>query len=383
MQRLPIWPRVLLIVALGVFACGTPGALPAGVVLQPQTEQVRSQSGDERAEPPATPTTLTGSESGSPEDPTPAAVSPTEPPTAAVVLASPTLAPTSTPTPAPPPVWAITFDAAGTPAFAAPGDEQPAQVLRQFTYVQILGYVDEWIEVLEPRTQAHLWVASGRLGEADAPPAWVTAPPPPALEELRVPARVVGSVPLMVYPVDDPWAAVDRPGHNAPVTLVERVLGDDGGSWYRTDDGAYVRADQVRVPRPPARTFAGRWIDADLSSPALLTAYQGTVPVMTSLVIVGVGRWPTPLGVFAINRRVANETMDSATIGIARNGPGGYYLRNVLYTQYFSGGASIHYNYWSGVWGYAGSHGCLGLPYDESLFLWGWASYGTPVFVHY
>lgn len=39
---------------------------------------------------------------------------------------------------------------------------------------------------------------------------------------------------------------------------------------------------------------------------------------------------------------------DHDTIGVPRFGPGGYYLTNVLFTQYFTGdGASIHYNYWS------------------------------------
>ena len=62
--------------------------------------------------------------------------------------------------------------------------------------------------------------------------------------------------------------------------------------------------------------------------------------------------------------------------------PGGYYLKNVLFTQYFtSDGASIHYNYWSSNWGYAGSHGCLGVAYNEAKFAWDWADVGTPVYV--
>ena len=67
---------------------------------------------------------------------------------------------------------------------------------------------------------------------------------------------------------------------------------------------------------------------------------------------------------------------------IARDAPGGYYLKNVLFTQYFtSDGASIHYNYWSSNWGYAGSHGCLGVAYNEAKFAWDWADVGTPVYV--
>ena len=59
-----------------------------------------------------------------------------------------------------------------------------------------------------------------------------------------------------------------------------------------------------------------------------------------------------------------------------------YYLTNVLFTQYFTpDGASIHYNYWSSNWGYAGSHGCLGVAYNEAKFAWDWADVGTPVYV--
>ena len=83
--------------------------------------------------------------------------------------------------------------------------------------------------------------------------------------------------------------------------------------------------------------------------------------------------------------RVPNETMTSERVypPIARDAPGGYYLKNVLWTQYFtSDGASIHYNYWSSNWGYSGSHGCLGLTYADSSWLWDWAQVGTPVMIH-
>jgi lipoprotein-anchoring transpeptidase ErfK/SrfK len=121
-----------------------------------------------------------------------------------------------------------------------------------------------------------------------------------------------------------------------------------------------------------------------MREPAMLVAYDGDTPVLTTLSIHGTGRTPTPVGVFRIQRRVANETMNSETIGIPRFGPGGYYLTNVLFTQYFTGdGASLHYNYWSSAFGYAGSHGCLGLTYKDSAFLWDWAHVGTPLIIHY
>ena len=122
----------------------------------------------------------------------------------------------------------------------------------------------------------------------------------------------------------------------------------------------------------------------NLSTPARVYAYKGDGLVNSFLTIKGAGPRPTPVGVFTILRRVANETMNSDTIGIPRFGPGGYYLTNVLFTQYFTGdGASLHYNYWSSAWGYPGSHGCLGLTYKDSAWLWAWAHVGTPVVIHY
>src|SRR5947209_1854115 len=156
-----------------------------------------------------------------------------------------------------------------------------------------------------------------------------------------------------------------------PAMVTLQVLGYDG--------------DRARV-LDPARTedFTGRWLDVDLSTPARVTAYEGDTPVNSFLTIKGAGPRPTPTGVFTILRRVANETMNSDTIGIPRFGPGGYYLTNVLFTQYFTGdGASLHYNYWSSNWGYPGSHGCLGLTYADSAWLWSWATVGTPVDIHY
>jgi len=54
-----------------------------------------------------------------------------------------------------------------------------------------------------------------------------------------------------------------------------------------------------------------------------MTAYAGSTPVRTMLTIIGRGPLATPAGTFTILRRVANETMDSSSIGIPRNGPGG------------------------------------------------------------
>ena len=281
-----------------------------------------------------------------------------------------------------PSLWVVTFRP--TEIRAGPFAEAASfATLRRFSYLRVMGYEGDWAYVHNPLTGGPGYVRSDALGPAEPPPAWYTAPPPPAEETFLRAGRTVGAATTYVYPVDDEWAVLSRPGTNTAVTIVARVRGLDNRPWYRTADGGYLPADAVRLPRTPPRTFGGRWIDVDLAEPALLTAYEGDTPVLTTLAIHGTGRWQTPTGVFRIERRVASETMDSATIGIPRGAPGGYYLTGVLYTQYFlPTGESLHYNYWSANWGYPGSHGCLGLPLAESEFLWHWADVGTPISIH-
>lgn len=128
----------------------------------------------------------------------------------------------------------------------------------------------------------------------------------------------------------------------------------------------------------------GRWVEVDTGSGVAMAIEDGAV-VYTALVTVGSGNWPTPKGSFTINRRVANETMNSATIGIPLGTPGSYYLPGVLYTQYFYGGVALHYNYWSPPEAFgsaAGSHGCVGMTLEDSWFFWNFANIGTPVIVY-
>jgi len=310
---------------------------------------------------------------------------------AAVALATgaatPTLAQTTAPSPAAPPTggqWAVNFEPANL--FVAPDDaSEGAGSLRPLTYLQVAGYEGVWAKVYNPRTNVTAYLHSDQLGPSDPPPAYVTAPPPPAVEAVNEPARIGrGGASLAYYPTPDEDAQTDHLGLNASVSITDAVIGDDGETWYRTADGDYLAQDAVRLPRTPPRTFPGRWLDADLADPAMVTAYDGDHIVWSTLTIKGSPPRPTPTGVFSIIRRVANETMNSDTIGIPRFGPGGYYLTNVLFTQYFTAdGASIHYNYWSANWGHSASHGCLGMTYADSSYLWSWASLGTLVSVHY
>jgi L,D-transpeptidase-like protein len=288
---------------------------------------------------------------------------------------------TAPPGPAPA-TWAVNLQPAtlysGPGGDAASFGDIPALVT-----LQVLGYDGDWAHVLNPRTRVEAYLPSDELGPGDPPSRYLLLPPPALTDAFDASAVVTDGAPLALYPTPADDAAERQLSPNTWLNLTGAVNGENGSAWYRTDTGDFVPADAVFIPAR-VEDFTGHWLDVDLNTPAHVTAYEGDTPVNSFLTIKGAGPRPTPTGVFTILRRVANETMNSDTIGIPRFGPGGYYLTNVLFTQYFTGdGASLHYNYWSSAWGYPGSHGCLGLSYANSAWLWDWAHVGTPVVIHY
>jgi lipoprotein-anchoring transpeptidase ErfK/SrfK len=140
------------------------------------------------------------------------------------------------------------------------------------------------------------------------------------------------------------------------------------------------------VSVPYAHAQDDRSIDVNLSTQTASAIENGQV-VYSAGVTTGRPGWATPTGTYSIFSRVFNETMDSSSIGIPSDAPGGYHLTGVLYTQYFiPDGTALHYNYWSpasAFGGYPTSHGCVGMPLGTAQFFWDFASIGTPVTVHY
>jgi hypothetical protein len=293
------------------------------------------------------------------------------------------------------PVWALALERVSLRS--QPDDGGLAfGTLRPLAPLKILGYAGDWAYVYNPRSRGTAYVKAEKLGPGDAPSAYAEMEPPPVEQELERQGRLQEDAPLSFYPTRDEAAAYTQLDSGSAVEITGSLHDEGGEEWYRTADGDYLPASAVVfpaaptipaltvAPATPARTFAGRWIDVNLNLPARMTAYEGRTAVRSMLTIIGRGPMATPVGSFSIIRRVANETMDSSTVGIPRNSAGGYYLTNVLFTQYFlPGGQSLHYNYWSSNWGYPGSHGCLGLSYADSAFLWSFASLGTPVSIHH
>ncbi|MFN8523310.1 MAG: L,D-transpeptidase family protein [Chloroflexota bacterium] len=233
------------------------------------------------------------------------------------------------------------------------------------------------VYVFNPLNGGRAWIDARDVGPAGEPPAWYANRTP----NMHVPARVVGGANVRAEPRVADGNVVDQKLHNEGVEVIGQVKDEGGETWYRVGPVEFIHGSLVRLPNPIA-THPGKLMVADLAEPTIVTAYEDGKAVYSALALKGTVDWGTPTGFFTIQRRVANETMNSETLGIPRDGPGGYFLKDVLFTQYFTGdGASIHYNYWSGNFGYRGSHGCLGMNYEDALWFWEWASVGTPLVI--
>ena len=170
-------------------------------------------------------------------------------------------------------------------------------------------------------------------------------------------------------------APVDQPAGAITWTQVASVLIADEAE--RATLGATVSGGQGFVPE-----FGEKWIAVSIAKQRV-TAYEHAKPVFTDLCSTGVAaKGLTNRGVFAIWRRVANETMDSTTIGIPKGDPKYYKLENVLYTQYFDfTGEALHYAWWHNNFGTPMSYGCVNLRLATAKWFWDWATLGTRVVV--
>jgi hypothetical protein len=280
------------------------------------------------------------------------------------------------------PVWAVTTGEASLRAEPDIADNRFG-FARTGTPLQILDSTSNgWTYVFNPHTQGTAYVATALLAPGDWPSRYVSMPPPPLVDEFQDSIVVTQDSILATYPTPVDGARFGTVNASTIERVNGLVQGADGAPWYQTTDFYYLPVNGI-FRAGDSGSFTGRWLSARLTPTTRVVALQGQTPVRTMLALRGIARFPTPVGTFSILRRVANETMDSMTLGIPHDSPYGYLVKNVLWTQYFTpDGASLHDNYWSSNFGGIGSHGCLGLSLGDSKWLWDWANIGVPVVVN-
>jgi hypothetical protein len=114
-----------------------------------------------------------------------------------------------------------------------------------------------------------------------------------------------------------------------------------------------------------------RWVEISKSA-FTLTRWEGTTPLTTWTIVIGRPSAPTPVGIFHVWLMVPLQDM----IG------DDYHTKDVPWNAYFAGDNAMHGNYWVDSFGWAASHGCIGMPIPESKVLYDWLDIGTLVIVH-
>ena len=126
------------------------------------------------------------------------------------------------------------------------------------------------------------------------------------------------------------------------------------------------------VPTLTPQPGGDRWIDVNLTTQTLI-AYEGSTPVLQTLISSGTSQYPSPVGTYYVYLKLISQDM---------YGPG-YYLPDVPYVMYFYSGYAIHGTYWHSNFGQPMSHGCINLPIPEAGWVYEWAPMGTAVVLHY
>ena len=179
--------------------------------------------------------------------------------------------------------------------------------------------------------------------EPTRPPVTVTATPKSEATSTDAPTEEATAIP----------AATETPG-----VVAMEVLADT----------------PTNVPPTPGLSVGNgeRWIDVDLTN-QMVYAYEGDTVVNSFIVSTGTWLTPTVTGKHKIYVKVRVQDM---------SGPG-YHLKDVPYVMFFSGDYGLHGTYWHNNFGTPMSRGCVNLTIDDAAWLFGWASVGTVVNVHY
>ena len=240
-----------------------------------------------------------------------------------------------------------------------------------------------------------------------ASPATTTTlpPPPPQIHATLSPAdgEVVGVGQPAVVTFDRPVAAADRPAVEARLAVTANPPVEGDWRWitpaivhWRPADywapGTVVgvhsdlRGLQVGDAQgSDERTTQFRIGDAHVTTVDVAT-HQMTVTSNGQVVRViamsaGRDRYPTHSGVHLTLEKSRQVTMDSSTVGIPRNSPGGYYRKVAWATRLSYSGTYVHAAPWSvGAQGERNvSHGCINVGTADAQWFYGFTQRGDVV----
>lgn len=145
----------------------------------------------------------------------------------------------------------------------------------------------------------------------------------------------------------------------------------DGYRWYQIGVDQWIHQFNVAKIIPVSRpddVETEKWISVDLYEQVLI-AYEGEVPVFSTLVSSGLPAWSTNEGLFDVYLRYPRTVMSGA-----EGQEDFYYLEDVPWTMYFDDDIALHGTFWHDGFGYRQSHGCVNLSIIDAHWLYHWAS---------
>ena len=135
-----------------------------------------------------------------------------------------------------------------------------------------------------------------------------------------------------------------------------------------------------------ANDFGDHYIEVDMGNQYMYYYQNGNI-VFDSPIVSGLAGDPertTPSGVYTLYSKQSPAVLRGAMDEFGNFG----YETNVTYWMPFNGGIGFHDATWQDYFGgdrylYAGSHGCINLPYDSAAALYSIIEYGVPIVCFY
>ena len=146
--------------------------------------------------------------------------------------------------------------------------------------------------------------------------------------------------------------------------------------YYRVGPCRWMRSTGTRAAwpsKPPPGVRKGQqWVDVNLERQTLVV-YEGTQPVMATMVSTGLDEHPTQHGIFRVYWKVSETDMTS-DMGAEEQ----YMAESVPWSLFFWKGQALHGAYWHNSFGIPRSHGCINLAPRDARFLLEWSKPDLP-----
>jgi lipoprotein-anchoring transpeptidase ErfK/SrfK len=164
-----------------------------------------------------------------------------------------------------------------------------------------------------------------------------------------------------------------------PLAILETFTTPQGKTTaYRVGENEWISALDVRLfnastERPISLRDNERWIDVDLDN-QILVAFEGDVPVYTTMISSGSKEYPTETGIYRMWLKESEADMKGL------NGEDPYSVATVPWTQFYSPekGLALHTAYWHDQFGVKRSRGCLNMAPRDARWLYFWSDPQVP-----